>query len=177
MRRTIGMILAALLAAGIVAVPEAAQAATSCSRSWHYITHAETGLNLQPDPLQYQGNTTVYADAVPGTNVWNQQFLFCRDPGWSPNHYAVYSNGTGRYWGEANNIVHAGLDSITGAQMLFDIWKFDSNFWVIRYVGWPWYEKYLYPDHTPGYSHVLTMGQPPLTGNHLFRISPANLLG
>jgi hypothetical protein len=28
--------------------------------------HGETGLNVQPDPLMYRGNTTLYADDIPG---------------------------------------------------------------------------------------------------------------
>lgn len=178
MRRLLSVVAATMTLAGLTVIaPQAAQAATTCSRSWHYITHGETGLNVRPDPLLYQGNTTLYADATPGTDTWNQAFLFCRDPAWTADHYAVYSNLTGGYWSGNNYILYAGSESITGQQELFSIWRYDSTWWVIRYVGFPFYPAYVSPNRTPGWSNTLTYGQGPLNGSHLFRITPSNLMG
>ena len=177
MRRLLGTVLAVVLAGGIVAVPTAAVAATSCSRSWHYITHGETGLNLRPDPSMYQGNTTVYADGIPGNDFWNQQFLFCRDPGWSEGHYAIYSNLTKAYWSVAADVVYAGAPAIENTQQLFHVWRYDSTWWVIRFVGFAFYPKYAYPNRRYGWNNQLEVGPGPLNGAHLFRISPSNLMG
>jgi hypothetical protein len=179
MKRVFSTVMALMFAAGIVAVADPAAAATGCSASWHYITHGETGFNLQPDPLVYQGNTGVSADGVPGVAPWNQQFLFCRDPGWAPGHYAVYSNLTARYWDvTAAGGVYAGAPVIADKNQLFEIRKYDSTWWTIRWVGgFRLWNYYVHPDRTYNWYNPLMATTAPLSGNHLYRITPSNLLG
>ncbi|WP_203783739.1 hypothetical protein [Paractinoplanes rishiriensis] len=178
MRRLLrAAVVAVLVGGGVVSVPGAAVAATTCSRSWHFITHGETGLNVRPDPLMYQGNTTLYADGVPGDDTWNQQFMFCRDPGWGTDHYAIYSNLTGRYWSYGTNgVLYAGAEGIHGTQQLFQVWKYDSTWWVIRAVGFPFYARYAHPNPTRGWSNQMEAVAGPLNGTMLFRITPSDLM-
>lgn len=182
MRRMFSIVMALVLAGGIVAVPEAASAATRCSTSWHYITHGETGLNVRPHPLMWQGDTGLYADGVPGDDFWNQQFLFCRDPGWGANHYGIFSNLTRGYWGVTDyGSVYAGDPAIEDRYQLFEIRRYDSTWWTIRWLGgWPTLTYYVCPQITVGEGwprNPLRTTGPPLTGNHLFKITPSNLLG
>jgi hypothetical protein len=174
-----GTLLAATTAAltlGVMAVQPAASAqgparlATGCSRTWHYITHGETGLNVQPVIAYYY----LRADGIPGVNYWNQQFLFCRDPDWGPNHYAIYSNLTKKYWwADSGGNLWADYPSIDNPNQLFEVASFDGYWSTIRYVG----------DHTPYYvrplpgSTALFAYPGQLAGVYLFRIEPPDLLG
>jgi hypothetical protein len=184
MRRIVSIAVAVVIAGGILSAPSTAVAAppaaagTQCSKTWHYITHGETGLNVRPDPLMHQGNTSLYADATPNTDFWNQQFLFCRDPGWAAGHYAVYSNLTGKYWTiDFSDNVYAGWPAIESPDQLFAVRRYDSTWWTIRYVGNPFFhDKYVAPLRTPGWGNPLVAKSSVLTGNHLFRIYPADLL-
>lgn len=163
----------------VVAAAQSPSVGWRCSTSWHYITHGETGLNVRPDPTMYQGNTSLYADGVPNTDYWNQQFLFCRDPGWGQDHYGIYSNLTAAFWAvTSSDDVYAGWPTIEDRHQLFEVRRYDATWWTIRYVGNPFFnDKYVAPNRTPGWGNPLTAKRSILTGNHLFQISPANLLG
>jgi hypothetical protein len=179
-RRTLHTVVTVLVAVAAVGLPQAARAAppaptaTRCSSSWHFITHGETGRNVRPD---YWGN--LFADGVPG-NWWDQKFLFCRDPGWSANHYAIYANSGGLYWtasldGDVS-WVGATATAIESPRQLFSVVRFDATWWSIRWVGYPFEPYYVYPDRGAR-DNPLRIGPAPLTGNHLFRIQPSNLMG
>ena len=110
---------------------------------------------------------------------FRQQFLFCRDPGWAPDHYAVYSNLTARYWDvDFSGGVYANAPGIADKNQLFEIRRYDSTWWTIKWVGgfrlWSYYVR---PNRTYNWHNPLEAKTDPLTGNHLFRITPTNLLG
>ena len=176
MKRVISVAVSIVLAAGIVAAPTPASAVTGCSKSWHYITHGETGLNVRPS-IGADGSRPVYVDGVPGTDYWNQQFLFCRDPGWAVGHYALYTNFTAGYC-YAGDQMDCAYPSIVDWHYLFQVRKYDSTWWTIKTVElhFPQLERYYHPDvNRFGTPMVEDYGS--LTGNHLFRITPSNLLG
>jgi hypothetical protein len=56
------VVAAAVLGSSLFALPQAASAATGCSKSWHYITHGETGRNVRPE-IGADGSRPVFVDA------------------------------------------------------------------------------------------------------------------
>jgi hypothetical protein len=179
-RRVLGAVVAVLLAAGLIAVPEPAMAVTGCSKSWHYITHGETNLNLEPQ-VGAHGSRPLHATG--GTDYWNQQFLFCRDPGWGANHYAIWSNMAGAYCSTSYaGRVSCESPAIEGLAQLFAIRRYDSTWWYITDVhNNGFIDRLLYPDvvspELPPNPIVADQILAPLNGAHLFRITPSNLLG
>jgi hypothetical protein len=177
-RVLIAIVAVGVLLAAVVAAPVPASAATGCSKSWHIITHGETGLNVRPS-IGADGSRPVYVDGVPGTDYWNQQFLFCRDPGWAVGQYALYSNMTGGYC-YAGSQVDCAFPSIEDSHYLFQVFKYDSTWWTIKTVEphFPQLERFYQPDRSrPWLPMPLVANYGALTGNHLFRITPSNLLG
>jgi len=180
-RRVLGVFMVVALSGVAVAVAEPASAATGCSRSWHYITHGETGLNLEPRHGA-DGSRPLHATGVPGYEYWNQQFLFCRDPGWGDSHYGIYSNMSGGYCGNHTGHVSCEYTAIADENYLFEIRRYDSTWWYIRTLFiHPFASPLIYPDRTtqqlPRNPIVTDLHVAPLAGYHLFRITPNDLMG
>lgn len=167
MRRMFGVLVTVLMAVGIASAPQtaaAAPAATVCSNSWHYIKASQVGRNVKPE-----GG---WLRASGGSDLWNQQFTFCRDPLWGANHYGIYSNATGRYCDGVNTSgIVCSLSNIPDVYALFEVKKYDAKFWTIEAVG---RDAYVYTDAS-GWLR-LDRGQF-LGGDNLFEISPTNLMG
>jgi hypothetical protein len=169
MVRRIGALMAALLMAALVLVGVAAspaQAATGCG-AWHVISYGQSGRAV-----------TVGADSylypVGGSDFWNQQVQFCRDPLWSAGHYAIHSNRGGRYWTTKFTVapfyeppVCSCSSQIYNTHELFAITDFDGRFWTIKSVATG---RYL-----TGTSPITLDHSGVLNGTNLFLISPRNL--
>jgi hypothetical protein len=174
----LGAVVAVLLATGLIAVPEPAMAATGCSKSWHYITHGETNLNLEP---QIGADGWRPAHATGGPDYWNQQFLFCRDPGWGPDHYAIWSNMTGAYCNTYARAMACDSVAVHGLGELFELRRYDSTWWYITDVhNIRALNVFLHPRTTGGElppNRIVGDGLlVPLAGRHLFKITPSNLM-
>lgn len=116
-----------------------ARADVGCSRSWHTIKASAAGKNLTVLPYP-DAEMAVYALGRPGQDPWYQWMLFCRDPGWGPNHWAISSNTSAAYWGKydcENCIPHVSAVSreIYDWDNLFEVKPYDAKFWTIRSVG------------------------------------------
>jgi hypothetical protein len=174
MRRTITSVLAILLilAGTVVVGATPAHADADCSDSWHYIKHAQLNRYVKP----VGESESLYATGVRTADYWNQQFLFCRDPGWAPNHYAIYSNATANYWGRHTAQpflpVHAGAVAIFNPYQLFEVKSYDGHFVTIVSVAATPLQAYVYAESG---SAVLSANRGLfLGGDNLFLIeSPA----
>jgi hypothetical protein len=179
MRRTLTTLLAALLVSAGLVVSQAApaqaapaQAATECSRTWHYIKAGERNRNVKP----VGEAELLYAIGIQSQDYWNQQLLFCRDPGWGPNHYAIYANATGNYWSRGIYPwlpIHAGAVAIFDPRQLFEVKSYDGNFFTIKSVQ-VGLEAYVRADRGDGL--LLADRGLQLGGDNLFLIQPRNLL-
>jgi hypothetical protein len=110
----------------------------------------------------------------PGVEPWYQLMLFCRDPGWTQNHWAVYSNTYGSYWTKpicevCVPYVTAQAGDIFNLDELFEIKRYDARFWTIKsVVSGEWI--YVGADGR-------LYGRSWLGGDNLFEISSPNLSG
>jgi hypothetical protein len=169
-----------LVLGSVVAGPGTAHADLHCSKTWHYITHGETGATARPDA---EPPYWVHANGNRSADYWNQQVLFCYGDGWGTDHYAIYSNRTKKWWGsDGQGAIHASNPSLT-EYAVFEIRRYDPTWWSIRYVGnaqeeHPFKRKYVAPrwddDHYYGWLFSTTE---PLNGNALWSFSPNNLTG
>jgi hypothetical protein len=180
---TVRRVLAAGLALMLIAAwttfssaaPASARAGTQCSKTWHTITHGETGLRVR---VEHNTNDPhVYVNGVPGVEPWTQLFLFCRDPLWGAGQYAVYSNSRGSYWHGTSDGVFATAPAIENVQQLFYVFTpANAPGWTaMQWMGSRFIPKYAGPDRSAYGYHLRFSGT--LSGNNLFRITPADPLG
>jgi hypothetical protein len=178
-RRLLLLTAATALVLGFtVVVPETARADLHCSRTWHLITHGESGMNARPDPNEPV--RWVKANGAGSADPWNQQVLFCYGDGWGTNHYAIYSNLTKRFWGsDGQGAIAAEQVSLT-EYAVFEVVRFDPKWWTIRYVGHssehPFKKGYVAPRWDNQYYGWL-FSTSTRNGNALWSMSPNNLMG
>jgi len=83
------------------------------------------------------------------------------------------------FWSGDGQILYAGAVDVTSRNQLFAVWRYDSTWWVIDSLAIAnVFNPYVAPDRSlPQNNNRLTLTSGPLNGNHLFKISPANLMG
>jgi|tagenome__1003787_1003787.scaffolds.fasta_scaffold19178526_1 hypothetical protein len=179
-RRLPRLAVAAILALGCVTgLPGTAHADLHCSTSWHYITHGQSGMTARPEA---EGLNWVHANGNRSADPWNQQVTFCYGDGWGANHYAIYSNRTGKYWGSDGQGAIIARVSGLNEYAVFEVLRYDSKWWSIRYVGnaaeeHPFKRNYVAPRWDDQYYGWLFSTTYPLNGNALWSFSPNNLMG
>jgi len=174
----LGLVL--LVSAGnLFAVSSSARAddGLPCSRSWHYIMHAESHRYV----VESMGGQ--YAWGTRNVEPWNQQLVFCRQPGWGPDHYAIKTNVSKCYW---NRDVETELYHPLGIHCPFEDWNQlfevkrlpNSKFWTILSITPGWTETaYLYADPSRGYGlYGDPRGVDDVNGGDLFEITSGDLM-
>ena len=171
------MLALAAVVAGLVGTAGTAKAAgIQCSHSWHYIIFGQTGRTVKP----VTDETGTFLQAVGNRNQdpWNQQVLFCRDPLWGANQYAIFTNLGSAYWNNEwySRIPLYTVGSISSPNQLFQIDDFDGNFFTLLSVTDNWQAPgYVYADQNKGYKLFANNGYSK-TGINLFQISPRALM-
>lgn len=155
------------------AAPASARAGMECSKTWHVITHGETGLRVR---VQYNtADRTVYVNGTPGVESWTQLVLFCRDPLWGPGQYAILSN-SGGFWHGTTDGVFSTAGSVENVQQLFYVFRPASapSWTAMQWMGSRFITRYAGPARNET-GNPMRLSQS-LSGNNLFRITPADLL-
>lgn len=94
-----------------------------------------------------------------------------------PEPYRAVAAAAGQPLTVGADGVYAGWPAIENRNQLFEVRRYDATWWTIRYVGNPFFsDMYVAPNRTPNWGNPLFAKRSILTGNHLFRISPPDLL-
>jgi hypothetical protein len=177
MKRILTIFLTLTLASvGLVAIettPANASPLPVTCGGWHYITAAQTNLNVRADPA----SGGLWAEGRQGVEPWYQKFSFCRNSGWGPNLYLIESNSTGEYWGPdpAHPVwAHLKTDYLLDYASTFEVTNYDAKFSIIKKRGAlsSIDDAYVYAEETSGFGALMVDRGLFLGGSNLFVITP-----
>jgi hypothetical protein len=156
---------------GAVMAVAPAYAATRCSQHWHSIRHGELGQYLT---VRATGRVVALGDI--NVDPWNEWVLFCRDPGWAPNHYAVLMNVTGKYWyydpnSPSEDSIMGTAGSIVDTHQLFEVQSYDGYWSTIQTVWIGALQHYIEPNRASASNNIVA-GPLVRNGHTLYRIEP-----